>query len=201
MGLQSIFKKCLSEGVFPKAWKFANVQPIHKKNSREIKSNYCPISLLPVYGKILEKIVFDELYSFTNNNNLISKDQSDFRPGDSTINQLICITSSIFESFENFEETRALFLDISKDFDKVWHEGLIFKLERNRVSGPLSAFSSNWNEMGYLVRSQHFLQIGTKWGIWSALSIFFKLERNGVSGPLLAFFLNIIFMKGIDGLF
>ena len=75
-----------------------------------------------------------------NNSNLISKYQSGFRPGDSTINQIISITSSIFESFENFEETRALFLDISKAFDKVWHEGLIFKLKRNRVSGPLLAF-------------------------------------------------------------
>ena len=129
--LNLIFKKCLSEGVFPKAWKFANVQPIHYKNSRQIKSNYRPISLLPVCGNLLEKLVFDELYSFTNNNNLVRKGQSGFRPGDSTINQL-SITSSIFESFENFEETRALFLDISKAFDEVWHEGIIFKLKRTR---------------------------------------------------------------------
>ena len=128
-----------------KAWKFANVHPIHKKNSRQIKSNYRSISLLPICGKILEKIVFDELYNFMNNNNLISKDQSGFRPGDSTINQLISITSTIFESFENFEETRALFLDIiSKTFDKVWHEGLIFKLKRNGVPGPLLAFLKDY---------------------------------------------------------
>ena len=93
--LNMIFDKCLSEGVFPNAWKFANVQPIHKKDSRQIKSNYRPISLLPVCGKILEKIVFDDLYAFLNNNNLISSDQSGFRPGDSTINQLISITTNI----------------------------------------------------------------------------------------------------------
>ena len=74
--LNLIFKKCLSEGVFHKAWKFANVQPIHKQNSRQIKSNYRPISLLPVCGESLEKIVFDELYSFMNNNNLIRQDQA-----------------------------------------------------------------------------------------------------------------------------
>ena len=102
------------------------------KNSRQIKSNYRPISLLPVCGKILGKIVFDDLYSFMNNNSLI-KDQSGFRPGDSTINQLISITSSIFESVENFDETHALYLGISKAFDQVWHEGLSFKLERNGV--------------------------------------------------------------------
>ena len=135
-----IFKKCLSEGVFPNAWKFANVQPIHRKDSRQIKSNYRPISLLPVCGKILEKIVFDDLYAFLNNHNLISSDQSGFRPGDSTINQLISITTNIFEAYEDFDETRALFLDISKAFDKVWHEGLIFKLKCNGISGPLLNF-------------------------------------------------------------
>ena len=132
-----MFTKCLSEGVFPKAWKFANVQPVHKKESRQIKSNYRPISLLQVCGKILEKMFIDELYIFFNSNGLISSNQSGFRSGDSTINQLISITSTIFDSFENYDETRALFLDISKAFDKVWHEGLIFKLKCNGIPGPL----------------------------------------------------------------
>ena len=61
------------------------------------------------------------------------KNQSGFRPGDSTINQLLSITTEIFNAFENFEETRAVFLDISKAFDKVWHEGLCFKLKRNGI--------------------------------------------------------------------
>ena len=124
--LNMIFEKCLSEGTFPNLLKFANVQPIHKKDSRQITSHYRPISLLPVCGKILEKIVVDELYAFLNTNGLISSDQSGFHPGDSAINQLISITSYIVEAFEDFDETRALFLDISKAFDKVWHGGLIF---------------------------------------------------------------------------
>ena len=77
-----------------------------------VKINYRPISLLPICGKMLEKIVFDCLYNFLNNNNLISKDQSGFRPGDSTINQLLSITSNIYDSFESFDETRAVFSDI-----------------------------------------------------------------------------------------
>ena len=78
--------------------------------------------------------------SFMNNNSLISKDQSGFRPGDSTIYQLISITSSMFESFEDCDEIRALCLDIPEAFDKVWHEGLIFKLKRNGLSGPRFTF-------------------------------------------------------------
>ena len=127
--LQIIFSDCINCGIFPDSWKYADVQPIHKKDNRQIKSNYRPISLLPICGKILEKIVFDQVYAFLNINNLISKNQSGFRRGDSTIYQLLSITTTSCDSFENYDETRAVFLDISKAFDKVWHEGLLFKLK------------------------------------------------------------------------
>ena len=91
-------------------------------------------------GKIPEKIVYDELYTFLVNNNLVTKHQSGFRPGDSTIYQLQSITTTIFESFEEYDETRAVFLDISKAFDKVWHDGLVFKLRCSGISGPLINF-------------------------------------------------------------
>ena len=116
--LTLIFQKCIISGTFPNLWKDAYVHPIHKKNDRQLKSNYRPISLLPICGKILEKIIFDQVYSFLNRNKLISNNQSGFRPGDSTIYQLISFTSNIYESFEKYDETRALFLDISKAFDK-----------------------------------------------------------------------------------
>ena len=137
--LQLIFND-ISTGMFPDSCKYANIQPIFKKENREIKSNYRPISLLPICGRILEKIVFDQLYAFLNANNLLSKNQSGFRPGNSTICQLLSITSSIYEAFENYEETRAVFLDTSKAFDKVWHEGLIYKLKCNGISGKLLIF-------------------------------------------------------------
>ena len=115
-----------------------------KKNSRQIISNYRPISLLPICSKILEKIVFDQVYAFLNTNNLLSVNQSGFRPGDSTIYQLLSITSTIYDSFENYDETRAIFLDISKAFDKVWHDGIIFKLKCNGISGNLPNFFENY---------------------------------------------------------
>ena len=138
--LQIIFQKCISSGTFPNFGKYANIQPIHNKGNRQIKNNYRPISLLPICGKIIEKIIFDNVYIFLNNNNLISKHQSGFRPGDSTICQLISITSTIYETFEKHDETRAIFLDISKAFDKVWHKGLIHKLKCNGISENLLCF-------------------------------------------------------------
>ena len=150
--------KSSSKSMFPDSWKYANVQPIHKKGNRQIKSNYRPISLLPICGKILEKIVFDQLYSYLNTHNLLSKNQSGFRSGDSTIYQLISITSNIFESFEEYDETRAVFLDISKAFDKVWHEGVLYKLKCNGISGNLLEFIKHYLQN----RHQRVVLNGTK---------------------------------------
>ena len=113
-----------------------------QKGNRQLKMNYRPISLLPICGKILENIVFDQVYSFLNVNNLLSNNQSGFRPGDSAIYQLISITSIIYETFEKYDETRALFLDIPKAFDKVWHDEFIFKLKCNGISRSLFSKSS-----------------------------------------------------------
>ena len=58
-----IYRKCLETGVYPSAWKKSNVVPIRKKESRQMKKNCRPISLLPIFGKLLEKLIFDAIYS------------------------------------------------------------------------------------------------------------------------------------------
>ena len=137
--LYLIYTKCLEIGKFPSSWKKANVLPIHKKENRQLKKNYRPISLLPICGKIFEKLMFDTIYEFLCENQFLTPNQSGFRPGDSTINQLLSITHKIYSAFEEFpsRETRAVFLDISKAFDKVWHDGLLFKLKSYGISGCL----------------------------------------------------------------
>ena len=77
------------------------------------------------------------MFNFFITNHLISTNQSDFKPGDSCINQLLSITHKIYTSFDKGYEVRGVFLDISVAFDKVWHEGLIFELKQNRISGKL----------------------------------------------------------------
>jgi hypothetical protein len=139
MPLKIIFENILLTSLYPEIWKFANVTPIFKKGDKQSTKNYRPISLLPICGKFLEKIIFNNLYPYLNANNLITKNQSGFRPGDSTTNQLLFIVDEIQQAFEdrNSLEVRAVFLDISKAFDKVWHDGLIFKLKQNGISGSL----------------------------------------------------------------
>ena len=100
--LQTIFMNCLRRGIFPEIWKYANVVPVHKKNEKNVKGNYRhrPISLLPIFGKILEKLIYDSLYSHLVPHELIHPNQSGFRPGDSTINQLVSVSHTIFKAFD-----------------------------------------------------------------------------------------------------
>ena len=117
-----------------------------KKNDKRLVNNYRPISLLPIFGKIFEKIIFNRVYNFLLNENLLNPNQSAFRPSDSCINQLIATTHEIFEAFDCNPplEVRSVFLDISKAFDKVWHEGLLFKIKSMGISGELYNLLENY---------------------------------------------------------
>ena len=81
--------------------------PIFKKGDKQLIKNYRPISLLPICGKILEKLIFNHLYSYLHTNNLISKNQSGFRPGDSTTNQLLYLIDEIDQDFDCTESFEA----------------------------------------------------------------------------------------------
>ena len=77
------------------------------------------------------------MYDFLTDNNLLSPIQSGFRSDDCCINQLLTINHEILNAFDKSLEDRGTFLDISKAFDKVWHDGLIFKLRHNGISGDI----------------------------------------------------------------
>ena len=97
------------------------------------------------------------MFEFFIQNNLITSNWSGFKTGDSCINQLISITHEIYKSFDDGYEVRDVFLDISKAFDKVWHQGLHYKLGQNGISGKLlntlTDFLDNRTQMGHIKRS------------------------------------------------
>ena len=93
--LKMIFKNYLRCVVFLQLWKHANVVPVHKKNEKNLNGNYRPISLLPIFGKILEKLIYDSLYSHLVSSEVLNSNESGFRPCDSTVNQLFSITHNI----------------------------------------------------------------------------------------------------------
>ena len=95
------------------------------------------MSLLPICGKILELLKSNEVFRFLIESKPISSSQSGFKPGDSCINQLLSITHEICSFFDKVLEVRSVILNISKAFDKVWYDGIIFKLTQNGISGNL----------------------------------------------------------------
>ena len=121
-----IFKSCLNYVTFPAEWKKANVVPVHKKGDHQCVKNYRPVSLLPVFSKIFERLTYNAMFKHFLDSNLIFSNQSGFKPADSCIKQLIAITHDLFKGFDDDGlEVRGIFLDISKGFDKVCHEGFI----------------------------------------------------------------------------
>ena len=125
--LELIFKSCLESGKFLLEWKKANVVPAHKKGDKQILENYRPISLLPITGKIFERILYNNMFECFTKNDLTSPNQSGFKPGDSFINQLLSITHEIYKSSDDDRDVRGVFLD----------KGLIYKLKENGISGNL----------------------------------------------------------------
>ena len=158
---------------------------MHKKNSRQCKKNYRPISLMPIFGKIFEKLIFNSAYRHLCDNDMLTPHQSGFRPGDSTVNQLLSITHKIYTAFEAIptKETRAVFLDLSKAFDRVWHEGLLYKLECCGISGNLLSLISN-----FLTNREQRVVLNGKNSEWRRISA--GVPQGSVLGPL--FFLVYI---------
>ena len=122
--LYLIFSSCMESDIFPSQWKMAKVVPAYKRDDKQNVKNYRPVSLLPIFEKVFERLIYNEMYSFFIENDLISANQSGFKQGDSCINQLLSITHEIYQFLDQGYEVRGVFLDISKAFDKVWHKGL-----------------------------------------------------------------------------
>ena len=88
-------------------------------------------------SKILEKIVYKRLYEYLTDNDLLTKQNSGFKKNDSTINQLLKIVHQIYRDINDGKDMCMVFLDVSKAFDKVWHEGLTFKIKQMGITGCL----------------------------------------------------------------
>ena len=135
--LSIIYKNCIKTGIYPNAWKKSNIVLVHKKGDKQIVNNYRPVSLLPIFGKVFEKILFNSIFEYLQENCLLCDNQSGFRPSDSCEYQLLSIVHDIYASFDCNppKDVRGIFLDISKAFDRLWHEGLVYKMKCIGIPG------------------------------------------------------------------
>ena len=116
-----VFNNCIDTGTFPDIWKRSTIISVHKKGDMQIFDNYRPVSLLPIFGKNFEKILFNSIIDFLVENNLFNSNQSGCRPNDSCESQLLSIVQDIYSLFDCHPslKVRGIFLDISKAFDSV----------------------------------------------------------------------------------
>ena len=91
--------------------------------------NYRPISLFPIFGNIIERVIYNSLFNYFQSSRRFTPSQSGFLPGDSCIAQLLSTIHEIQTAFDENPtvDLRGVFLGISEAFDKVWHDGIIFK--------------------------------------------------------------------------
>ena len=142
--LTKLINFSLANCCVPNLWKQANVCPIFKGGDNSMLSNYRPISLISCVGKIAERVIANHLYDYLTSNDLINQNQSGFIPGDSCELQLLNVYDSLVKSLDHKDETVIVFCDISKAFDRVWHDGLIHKIETYGITGDLLTWLNNY---------------------------------------------------------
>ena len=189
--LTKLFNKSLNNGKYPSVWKHAKITPIFKNKGTpsDIKS-YRPISLLPSMSKIFEKIIFNRIYEHLTFNNLLTDKQSGYRPNHGTHTQLIYLIHCLHASLDKNMDFSIVYLDISRYFDKIWHQGLLAKCEHQC---GLKGNILRWLE-SYLSSRTHSVSINNS--ISATQTINAGCPQGSVLGPLLA----LIYLNDLDGI-
>jgi len=127
--LAQLFYRCVKSGIYPECLKCAQVIPIHKGSQKNHCTNYRPISLLSPFNKNFEQLIYTRLYSYVEQNKMLSDSQYGFRSGLSTSMAISDIHENLLKNREEKYNTCPIFCDLSKVFDTVDHSILLHKRE------------------------------------------------------------------------
>ena len=174
-----IFNSSINTGIFPDEWKCSKVIPLSKQGERSDLTNYRPISVIPVVAKVFERIIYNQVYAFLVDTNVLSNNQSGFRCLHSTVTALLEATNEWAYNIDHGNVNAVVFLDLKKAFDTVDHGILLSKLNAYGVGGEAT---SKWFKSYLNDRNQ---KCSVNCRISKNRSLLCGIPQGTILGPLL----------------
>ena len=176
--LSELFNMMMASGTFPMELKTGKITPIFKKGNSELLENYRPISTLPIFGKIFEKVIYSRLYNFLTTQNILHSNQYGFRKSHSTSHALNFSAAHIEACIKKQKHVLGIFIDLSKAFDTIDHKKLLHKLSHCGIRGTAHILLKS-----YLSNRQQYTEILDHQS--EKLVIQYGVPQGSVLGPLL----------------
>ena len=176
--LKLLYNNCIAGGIFSSSLKTGRISPVFKKGDEQLIENYRPVSILPIFGKIFEKIINTCMYSFVVEQGILHQNQFGYRQNHSTSHALNYTVTKICEKIKCGESVIGIFIDLSKAFDTIDHQKLLYTLENYGIRGIAGDLIKS-----YLVNRQKYTEtVGEK---SKCLKVLFGVPQGSVMGPLL----------------
>ena len=176
--LVRLYNNCMNDGFFPPEFKKGKISPIFKKGNKASLENYRPISTLPIFGKIFEKVIYKRLYGFLTSKGILHDNQFGFRKGHSTSHALHESVDAISGANSNNKHVLGIFIDLSKAFDTIDHEILLKKLENYGIRGQAHQLLKS-----YLTARTQYVSFSNEKS--DLLNVQYGVPQGSVLGPLL----------------
>ena len=177
--LKYLFDSSLQSGVFPDLMKIAIVSPVFKTGDTADISNYRPISVLPCFSKILERVMYNRLYKYLTDQKILHRQKFGFRKGHSTEHAIAQLVGQIYKSFENDNYTVGIFVNLSKAFDTVDHTILLKSLRSDGITGANLAWFRS-----YLTNRKQYICINND-NKTNEQKVTCGVQQGSILGPLL----------------
>ena len=176
--LSDFFNVFMEAGVFPKILKLGSITPVYKKGDARFFDNYRPVSTLPIFGKIFEKVIYNRLYDFLSAMNVIYDQQFGFRRKHSTCHAINFSINRVLNEVENKNHVLGIFIDLSKAFDTLEHSKLLIKIQHYGIRGVAHNILKSY--LTGREQSTNFKKVSS-----SKCKVEYGVPQGSVLGPLL----------------